>query len=69
MGDPTGEYMSLAHILITLYAPDLPQDYIEALRAAMSASPLLQFSPLFQKMLEIFGPTYDLVSYVCQNLR
>ena len=29
----------------------------------MSASPLLQIF-LFQKMLEIFGLTYDLVSYV-----
>ena len=64
IGDLTGEYMSLAHIFTTLYAPDLPQDYLEALRAAMSASPLLQFSPLFQKMLEIFGLTSDLVSYV-----
>ena len=64
LGDPTGEYQSLAHLFTTFYGADLPPVYIETLREAMDVLPELQFSPFFDLVLEIFGLTSQLESYV-----
>ena len=64
LSDSEGEYQVLAHIFTTFYGTDLPQEFIGVLRDAMDTMPELQYSPLFQRVLEIFGQTSNLESYV-----